>query len=262
MFRFYSLLLVTLTQLTADAQSVGPDSGRGLQIAVEARERDRGFGDSQAMIKMTLRNQRGEETLRVMRSRTLEIDGDGNRSMVIFDEPKDVAGTAFLSITHRTKDDDQWLYLPVLKRVKRIASSNRSGPFMGSEFTYEDLSSPEVEKYEYVYLRDEFFDGRGHFVLQRKPKNSRSGYRRMIVWLDKAHYRAVKIDYYDRRDELLKTLTTARFELYDDRFWRPINMLMVNHQNGRSTTLEWSDYAFRNGYRETDFNRNSLAKIR
>ncbi|MEE8306733.1 MAG: outer membrane lipoprotein-sorting protein [Gammaproteobacteria bacterium] len=233
-----------------------------MRIATEARERDRGFGDSQAIIKMTLRNQRGEATVRVMRSRSLEIDGDGDRSMVIFDEPRDVAGTAFLTFTHRVKDDDQWLYLPALGRVKRIASSNKSGPFMGSELSYEDLSSPEVEKYDYVHLGDETFDDREHFMLQRTPKDTRSGYRRMVVWIDKLHYRTFKIDYYDRRNALLKTLTTERFELYEDRHWRPIYLLMVNHQNSRSTGLEWTDYVFHNGYTEADFNRNNLSKIR
>lgn len=260
--RLCYLVLLVLAQLTAAAQSVEVDGTRGLEIATEAHERGRGFGDSQAIIKMTLRNRHGEETLRVMRSRTLEIEADGDRSMMIFDEPRDVAGTAFLSFTYRTKDDDQWLYLPSLQRVKRIASSNKSGPFMGSEFSYEDLSSPEIEKYDYRYLGNESFAGRDHFILQRTPKDPRSGYRRMAVWLDTEHYRAFKVVYYDRRDELLKTLTTEKFEQYDDRHWRPSSMLMVNHQNSRSTTLQWSDYSFGNGYTEADFNRNNLAKVR
>jgi len=95
MVRFCFLLLVALAQLTGVALALDSSSGRGLEIATQARDRGRGFGDSQAIIKMTLLN----------------------RSMVIFDEPRDVAGTAFLSFTHRSKDDDQWLYLPALKRV-------------------------------------------------------------------------------------------------------------------------------------------------
>lgn len=261
MLRLSCLGILALLSVTGAAE-VPPEAAAGLRIATEARERDRGFGDTRAIITMTLRNPRGEETRRILRSRTLEMPADGDRSLLIFDEPKDVAGTAFLTHTRRLKDDDQWLFLPALGRVKRIASSNKSGPFMGSEFSYEDLSSQEVEKYDYVYLGDETFDGREHFVLQRTPRDTRSGYRRMVVWLDKTHYRAFKVDYHDRRDTLLKTLTAERFESYGGRHWRPTSMLMVNHQNGRSTRLQWTDYVFGNGYTEADFNRNNLSKIR
>ena len=167
----------------------------GLSIAYEADRRDQGFGDSASTLIMTLRNKRGQEISRRLRSRTLEQIDDGNKSLIIFDEPKDVRGTAFLSFTHKAGPNDQWLYLPALKRVKRIASSNQSGPFMGSEFAYEDMSSQEVEKYDYLLLGDERMDGRDHFVLQRTPKDRKSGYTRQVVWLDKAEYRVWKVDY-------------------------------------------------------------------
>ena len=101
---------------------------RGLEIAMEADRRDTGFGDNTANLLMTLRNAHGEESVREIRNRTLEVDGDGDKSLVIFDQPRDVAGTAFLNYTHRDGPDDQWLYLPALRRVKRISSSNKSGP--------------------------------------------------------------------------------------------------------------------------------------
>ncbi len=121
----------------------------------EVDARDQGFGDTSSVLTMTLRNRHGEEVTRQMRSRALEVADDGDKSMIIFEDPADVKGTALLTFSHKTADDDQWLYLPALKRVKRISSSNKSGPFMGSEFAYEDLSSQEVEKYTYKYLRDE-----------------------------------------------------------------------------------------------------------
>ena len=117
---------------------------RGLEIAVEADRRDTGFHDSQASMRMILRNKRGDESTREIRVRTLEQLDDGDKSLTIFDRPADVRGTNFLTFTHKTGPDDQWLYLPALKRVKRISSRNKSGPFMGSEFAYEDISSQEV----------------------------------------------------------------------------------------------------------------------
>ena len=108
--------------------------GAGLKIALETRARGKGFGNFTARQIMLLRNKQGQESRRQLRVRILEVAGDGDKSMFVFDEPRDVKGTALLIHAHRESTDDQWLYLPALKRVKRISSSNRSGSFMGSEF--------------------------------------------------------------------------------------------------------------------------------
>ncbi|MDH3282599.1 MAG: outer membrane lipoprotein-sorting protein, partial [Gammaproteobacteria bacterium] len=165
--RCTSLLLAALLSANVSAQTPGE---KGLDIAVEADRRDSGWRDSKADMHMILRNRQGEVSERAIRVRTLEVEGDGDKSLIIFDHPADIKGTAFLSYTHATEPDDQWLYLPALKRVKRIASANKSGPFMGSEFAYEDISSQEVEKYAYTYLRDEEIDGQPAFVLERTPR--------------------------------------------------------------------------------------------
>jgi outer membrane lipoprotein-sorting protein len=253
--------LAAVLSIAVSTGAVTPEE-RGLEIAMEAERRDTGFGDFSANLVMVLRNSHGDETTRDMRSRTLEQDDDGDKALVIFDSPGDVRGTAFLSFTHKEESDDQWLYLPALKRVKRIASSNKSGPFIGSEFAYEDISSQEVEKYTYRYIRDESFDGRDHFVVERDPVDPKSGYSKQIVWADKEHYRPWKIEYYDRGGKLLKTLTFSGYQVYLDRYWRANRWTMVNHQTGKSTILEWSDYVFRNGYSDRDFNKNALAKAR
>jgi len=95
---------------------------KGLAIAREADRRDSGFGDFTADLNMTLRNKHGQESVREIRIRTLEVEGDGDKSLSIFDTPMDVKGTAFLTFSHKQGDDDQWLYLPALKRVKRISA--------------------------------------------------------------------------------------------------------------------------------------------
>ena len=168
----------------------------------------------------------------------------------------------FLSFTHKSGPDDQWLYLPALKRVKRISSRNKSGPFMGSEFAYEDLSSQEVEKYTYKHLRDESFNDMDSFVIERDPADPNSGYTRQVVWIDKAEYRPQKIDYYDRKNSLLKTLTFGDYRQFLERYWRSHDMHMENHQTGKSTRLTWSDYKFKTGLTERDFDRNSLKRTR
>jgi outer membrane lipoprotein-sorting protein len=235
---------------------------QGLAIAQEADKRDSGFGDYTSDVKMILKNKHGQESTREIRSRTLEVDGDGDKSMTIFDKPRDVKGTALLSFTHKEGPDDQWLYLPALKRVKRIASDNKSGPFMGSEFAYEDISSQEVEKYTYKFLRDDTFNDMDVFVFERYPVDKKSGYTRQIVWMDKEHYKERKIEFYDRKNAPLKTLLFTDYNQYLDQYWRAHDMYMENHQTGKSTSLLQSNYQYRTGMSDRDFDKNSLKRIR
>jgi len=235
---------------------------RGLEIAIEADRRDTGFHDSQASMRMILRNKRGDESIRDIRVRTLEQLDDGDKSLTIFDKPADVKGTNFLTFTHKTGPDDQWLYLPALKRVKRISSRNKSGPFMGSEFAYEDLSSQEVEKYTYKYLHDEACGELQCFVIERIPVDRYSGYTRQIVWIDQQQYRPQKIVFYDRKDAILKTLVYSHYKQFLEKYWRAHDMLVENHQTGKSTRLIWDNYRFKTGLTERDFDRNSLKRAK
>lgn len=236
---------------------------KGLNIAKEADWRDSGFQDSTADMLMVLKNKHGQESSRKIRTKTLEVDGDGDKSLTIFDNPKDVKGTVFLNYTHKVSDDDQWLYLPALKRVKRISSRNKSGSFMGSEFAYEDIASQEVEKYNYKWIRDEAYNGQDYYVIERYPVDKKSsGYTRQVVWIDKKEYRTSKVEYYDRKNSLLKTLTMEGYQKYIERFWRPAEMNMINHQNGKSTLLRFSNYRFAVGLMARDFSKNSLKRSR
>jgi len=257
----YIMLFAVVGLYTIQAQAESPQE-KGLQIATEADRRDQGFGDSIATMQMVLRNKRGDESRREVRVRTLEVDNDGDKSMSVFDAPGDVKGTAFLTFSHINKPDDQWIYLPALKRVKRIASKNKSGPFMGSEFAYEDISSDEVDKYTYKFLRDAVWEGMDCFVVERDPIDENSGYTRQVVWYDKVEYRPQKVDYYDRKSELLKTLVFHEYRQYLGKYWRAMRYEMVNHQTGKSTTLSWKKYAFRNGLTDRDFDKNTLKRQR
>jgi len=251
--------MLLLSPLAGPAQT---PQEKGRAIAQEADRRNGGFGDSTSRLRMTLRNRQGQVSERELRIRLLEV-ADGTKSLCIFDSPADVKQTILLTHTHKAAPDDQWLYLPALKRVRRIAAQNKSGSFMGSEFSYEDIATHVMEKYTYNWLRDEPCDGQDCYVIERRPIDSRnSGYTRQIVWLDKAEYRMLKVDYYDRKESLLKTLTFKEYREYLDRFWRPHDMNMMNHQTGKSSQLLWSELAFETGLTENDFNQANLATIR
>ena len=259
----HNILLAAALGLGLAAPALADEAAaRGLEIAEEADRRDEGWGDSTTTLTMTLRNKQGQESTREMRNRSLEVADDGDKSLIIFDHPKDVRGTALLTFSHKTGNDDQWLYLPALKRTKRIASNNKSGPFMGSEFAYEDISSQEVEEYTYKYLRDESYEGTPVYVIERYPTDDNSGYTKQIVWMDAERYIPLKVDYYDRKQSHLKTLTFHDYQQYKGKHWRPLRMEMQNLQTGKSTTLAFAEYEFDQGLSERDFDQAALARAR
>lgn len=253
---------IVCTSVFSSAAIAQSSQERGLEISKESKQRDLGWGDVKSSMQMILRNKQGEKSIREMVLKSLEQENDGDKSLTVFNKPRDVKGTAFLSFSHIQTPDDQWLYLPALKRVKRISSRNKSGPFMGSEFAFEDLSSFEIDKYSYNYLGDETVNGFDSFKVEQTPKDKFSGYTRRIVWLDKAEYRAQKIDFYDRKNSLLKTLVITDYKQYLNKFWRANSWMINNHQTGKSTELIYKNYQFGTGLKESDFNKNSLKRAR
>ncbi|MCW8911621.1 MAG: outer membrane lipoprotein-sorting protein [Gammaproteobacteria bacterium] len=257
--KLISPVLLTLLLISSSAHA---NEQRGLEIAKQADLRDTGYNDSTARLIMELKNKQGDTSIRHVRVKNLEVAGDGDKGMSIFDQPADVKGTAFLTYSHSLKADEQWLYLPSLKRIKRISSKNKSGPFMGSEFAYEDISSQEVDKYTYKYIKDEIINGINCFVIERYPAYEHSGYTRQIVWINQQEYRPEQIVFYDRKNSLLKTLTYSDYKQYLGKYWRADKMHMENHQTGKSTLLSWQDYQFKTGLTDKDFSRNSLKRAK
>ena len=130
---------------------------------------------------------------------------------------------------------------------------------MGSEFSYEDFANQEVEKYTYKWIRDEVHESNDCYVIEYYPVDKKnSGYTKQVVWIDKDEYRIQKVEFYDRKNSHLKTLIIAGYNKYLDKYWRPGEMSMINHQNGKSTRLEFSNYCFGTGFRDRDFTQNSL----
>lgn len=256
------LLAAALLSVGTTALAETPEE-KGHSIFAEADKRNQGFVDSAGTLLMVLKDKKGETSEREMRVKALEgPESEGDKTLMVFESPKDQKGTALLTYQHKERDDDQWLYLPALKRVKKIASKNKSGPFMGSEFSFEDVGGQQVDEYTYKYLRDETYDGQDCFVVESYPKDENSGYTKVISWIDKQHYRTLKADFYDRKNSHLKTLTAKGFKLYIDKFWRPDVVEMVNLQTGKSTQLLTKGQEFKTGLKETDFTQNSLQRAR
>ena len=246
--------------------SAAPDeeAERGWAVAARSDRSDRGFTDSVVDLQMILRNAAGKEATRSLSLSTLEVPDEsvGDKTLIVFDRPADIDGTALLSHAKILDPDDQWLYLPALKRVKRISSVNKSGPFVGSEFAFEDFTALELEKYDYRYLRDEPCGELTCDVVERTPRYEHSGYTRQVTWVDQEVYQVRTVEFYDRRGDLLKTLVFDDYRQYAGSYWRSHRMSMVNHQTRKETDLIFSDFRFRTGAKESDFVRGALRRVR
>ncbi len=240
---------------------------KGQSIVDEAERRGEGYGDMSAELEMIIRNARGAEARRELEVRSLETE-DGARSLTVVQAPKDVRGTALLTHTYDQKDDEQWVYFPAVKRVKRIAARGKSGPFMGSEFSYEDFSAQSSEKYNYRYLGEdtvtmESGESIDCYQVERIPKpEAESSYSRHMSWVEKKNLWLVRVEFYDQNDDHLKTLQAGNFELYKDRYWRPRELVMTNVRTRGVSILRWSNLQFGQGMSERDFDIDSLKAAR
>jgi outer membrane lipoprotein-sorting protein len=246
---------------------VDSDSERqGYEIAMRSDNSDNGFGDSRVEARMVLRNAAGQETSRELSFQTLERADNtvGDKSVVVFHTPADVEGTALLSHARILEPDDQWLYLPALARVRRISSANKSGPFVGSEFAFEDFTAVELNKYEHNYVSSGDVEIGGETmavdIVERFPRYENSGYSRQVSYIDQDVYQIRRIEFFDRRGDLLKTLDLTEYREYGDGIWRAHALTMTNHQTGKSTELVYSDYEFGVGLSDNDFVRGVLER--
>jgi len=189
----------------------------------------------------------------------------GDKSVIVFTKPRDVRGTALLTHSNiEPNDDDQWLFLPALKRVKRISSSNRTGKFVSSEFSYEDLGGEEINDNTYNWVEDLPCPGEESLTcakIEIMPKNKKSGYSKRVAFIDMEEYRTYQIEFFNRRGDLEKILSFSDYRLYLEKFWRAHQMDMKNEQTGKSTSLVWDSYTFNAGIDPKTFEPKSLPKV-
>lgn len=259
--RFIVILISLFSGFLHSSYASADAISEGEMVAKKADKQLRHYVDSLVELTMELTAPSGQTATRSVRVQSLEAD-DGEYTLMIFDTPRDVAGTSMLTHNYRDRDHHQWIYLPAIRRVKQIGARDKSGPFMGSEFAYEDIVSPFYEKFSYRLEVEEECAGITCWVVERIPKDPYSGYTRQRVWVGQEHHLIHRIEYFDRRNVLLKTYTAEHFIHHNDEHWRASQMLMVNHQNNRQTRLVWSEFRFNNGLSQQDFNQNALMRIR
>lgn len=256
------LAALALAVFCASATAEDP-AAKGQAIADTAYKKSENFGDMQAEAQMRIRNGRGGEALRTLKIQLLDLPGSAGNGLTLVQSPKDVKGTALLTHTDAKGENEQWLYMPALKRVKRIASSGRSGPFMGSEFSFEDFSAQLPEKYKFLWLRNEACGSWTCEVVERRPKDAaESSYSKAVVWLDQKELRMQKVEFYDAQGALIKTLTASDYQQYEKKHWRAGKLVMLNARTHAETELSWNKIRFGAGLSERDFDVNSLATLK
>ncbi len=261
------VLVCLLPALLGFTPSGDTPEARGQSIVDEAERRGEGYEDMTATLTMIIRNPRGAEAVRELDVKALEMKA-GSRSLTVVQQPKDVRGTALLTHAHDSAPDEQWLFFPAVKRVKRIASRSRSGPFMGSEFSYEDFSAQASDKYHYKLIGEDSISAgdKGEidcWVVERRPKpEAESSYSRHKSWVEKQNLWLVRVEYYDANGDHLKTLTAEDFTLHEGKYWRASELVMTNVRTKGASILRWRDVKFGTGLGERDFDIEALKAAR
>ena len=229
----------------------------GEEVAKRAYENISGYQSSISQTTMVLKNAEGDENIRKLAMK--KIEGEyGDRSLLIFLYPNDLKDTKLLSYEVIGGDDKQWLYLPALKRVKRISSRNKSGSFMASEFSYEDISSQNYKNYTYpqdvtVVTKDDV----QYFKVLRLPKDKHSGYSKQIIYIDIKENLARFGEYFDKQGRLLKKIFFLDYVLLDG-VYRVHKIVIQNVQNQKESTLTWKSDTIKAGLAKKDFSKRVL----
>ncbi len=233
---------------------------KGREIAQQLNAKNAGYKDLGGQVEMVLKDADGAEAKRGFSLKVLERPSatEGDRSLIVFDNPADVKGTAVLSHAKIDGEDEQWLFLPSAHRTKRISSSNRTGAFAGSEFSFEDLTGNDGRKYDWKFLGNAACGEKQCLLVETVPKDPASAYSRRVLIIEEGELRVVSIAFFDRKGTKLKTLEYGDYQKLNERFWRAQRWTMVNHQSGKSTTLRFVAMRLQNGFSANDFATGKL----
>lgn len=221
--------------------------------------------DSISDVTMRLRNAAGQERVRQTTGPSKLIPGTtDNRRLITFNSPADIKGTKTLLIEHSNAEDDIWIYLPAMKKVRRLVASNKRDSFVGTDFSYGDVIGHKVSDWTHKLLREEKADGKTCYVVESLPKNREveeiSGYSKRVSWIDQESWVAVRVDIYDPTGELLKKITSEEIREVDPvhHKWQAMKQTAANVQTRHTTVLEFKNFEANLGVNDNVFSTRSL----
>ncbi|MFH1502188.1 MAG: outer membrane lipoprotein-sorting protein [Candidatus Eisenbacteria bacterium] len=250
---------VTALILAVVVGSVWAEDPNGLELVENVYYRPDG-DDMQSKLTMTLVNSRGDERVREIRQFMMD-SGDVEKKVMFFESPADVRNTSFMSWSYEAtgESDDQWIYLPALKKVKRISSDSKGDYFMGSDFTYDDLGDRHPKSDTHTVLGREEVNGEPCYVVQSVPIEEEYIYGRTVSWIVADKWVVVKKDFYDEDDELLKTLTADEYPSIDG-YWIVTHSTMHHVQRDHTTIMDLDDVLLDTGIADGKFTERTMMR--
>ncbi len=253
-FKFIFVMALGLISISLFAET-------GLEIMkkVEARPKPE---TTKQTTTMTLIDKRGKERVRSVIGYTKKF-GDVEKAVMVFKNPADVKGVGFLSYSYDdlNKDDDSWLFMPALGKARRISGSKKNDNFMGTDFTYDDMGSRNIEDDIHKLVEEESIEGKACWVIESTPKKKNSAYSKFVSWIQKDNLLAVKVEFYDKKGKLQKVLTNSKFEKIGE-IWIVKKMEMNNLQKKHKTLIELSDIELNCKIKDSYFTVASLERGR
>ncbi|MGM0675777.1 MAG: outer membrane lipoprotein-sorting protein [Spirochaetota bacterium] len=247
-FKTVSLIVLTLF-VASTAAAID-----GREVAEHVENRDDGE-TGHSLVNMDLIDEGGNTRSRIIEEWSMETEDDLSRLVIVFHRPASVEGTRFLVAENEDRDDDQWIYLPSLDRVRRIAGSEGGESFMGTDFTYDDLKTRDVDEDRHELLREEEFGGRECYVVESIPKDpDDSQYSKRVQWVAKDIWIPMKIELYDKSEDLLKVNTVEEVDQVQG-YWTIMENVMENVQTGHKTRLDIQKIRY-----DEDLNPNLFSK--
>ena len=246
-----------LLLLTAAAGTWAQMSGQEIMENVYYRPTGR---DVQSELTMTLINSRGDQRERQIKQFIKDF-GDEEKKIMFFLSPADVRDTSFMnwSFDQEGRDDDQWIYLPALKRVKRISSDSKSDYFMGSDFTYDDLGDRHPSKDDHRLLREEPLNGESCYVVESVPKDPDYMYSKTVSWIVKDKWIGLKREFYDEDGDLLKVLTVKSYDEIDG-YWVLLHFEMHDVQKDHTTRMQLENVQIEKGIDDSYFSERMMKR--
>ena len=218
-------------------------------------------GDDQTSdLTMTLINKSGKERIRKIKQFTKDL-GDVEKSIMFFQSPADVKNTSFMSWTYddESKSDDQWIYLPALKKIKRISSDSKSDYFMGSDFTYDDLGDRKLDDDTHELIGEETIDDVDYYLVESTPKDEEYMYSKTKTWIRKDNFIGLKKEFYDEDEDLLKILKIKKFEEISG-FLVITSSQMENVQKDHRTTMKLNNVEINTGISDSKFTERMMMR--
>lgn len=250
--------MLVLTMMFITSMALGQNSGRDIMLKVD----EQADGETRkSLITMELVNKRGSKRVRSMNSYSKDY-GKDKKSIMFFNKPADVKGTGFLTWDYddEEKNDDRWLYLPAMKKTRRInGSSAKKEYFMGSDFTYDDMGNRNVDEDEHELLRTELIKDHDCWVIKSTPKDNGELYSRRILWVRQDNYMVTRVEYYDKQDDIIKELEVNEMRKIGG-YWTSTIMTMNNLQRNHKTIISIESIEYDMPVDDNLFTVNALEK--